>query len=184
MTTVFDDSMPVLLDGGRKINVISSDRDGRRQTRSEEVDSKATPERKPRLVILTLGADAFPAGGFPPILHADRDARDLADFFKAHLVAPIDGARFDDDWIEMHTFSGAEARADRVLERFELLRFRDEPLGKDDLVCVVVESHFVGHARRGLLLTADSAVSVPPARRSRPTLSARDWGRWPTRAAR
>jgi hypothetical protein len=28
MTTVFDDSLPVLLDGGRKINVISSDRDG------------------------------------------------------------------------------------------------------------------------------------------------------------
>ncbi len=188
-TTVVDQKVTVPLDRiVLKINVTPFQRDGGWQTRSVNIVCPGiqTLERKPRLVILTLGVDTFPTGRFPPVLHADRDARDLADFFKAHLLAPSDGSRFDSDQVEVYPFTGAEARADQVLAMFELLRarFQEEPLGKDDLVVVAVESHFVSHERRGLLLTADSAAQAPLRRRSRPTISARAWARWPTRGAR
>jgi hypothetical protein len=154
-TASYEDTLHVLLaSGGNRWSATTVDSDGLSQTRWAELDSDGTPDRPPRLLILTFGAEAFQVDGAEKVVRADRDARDLAVFFKDHLVAPGRGNRFGPAEIESHVLSGPQARAVDVLGK--LRDVNRAPLGREDLAVVVVESHLVGHEGQALLLGADS----------------------------
>ena len=164
-TTRFEQTLPIVLDSGRnRWNVTTIDRDDRSQTRSIELDSEGTPDHPPRLVIVTLGAETFQVAAAGPILHAVRDAQDLAPYFEARLDAPGLGQRFARDQVEKHVLTGPEARVDRVLGTLGAIgeRCRRDQLGRDDLIVVVVESHFDTRGGRGILLTVDTSNGPAP----------------------
>jgi WD40 repeat protein len=161
----FEQFLPVVLDSGRnRWNVTTTDHGDRSQTRSIEIDSDRSPGHPPQMCLITIGAERFRASGVEPVVHAARDARDLAAFFKDRAVAPGLARPIARDQMETHVLVADDARADRLLKTLEGIgaRCRQGRLGPDDLVVVAVETHFAIREGRAVLLAADTGDELGP----------------------
>jgi WD40 repeat protein len=163
-TTRFEQLLPVLLESGKnRWNVTATDRGNRSQTRSVEIDSGRTPDHTPRAWVVTVGADRFLAAGVDSIVHAARDARDLAPFFADRVVAPGLGRRIARDQLETSVLAAGDARALGVLATLNTLReqARLGRLGADDLLVMALETHFAIREGRAVLLATDTQDEPP-----------------------
>lgn len=114
------------------------------------------PTRSGRLKVLTL-APTFSDTQLPQIKFADRDARDLRKFLKAHVVSGHDGSTPSTP--EEIALDGAAATVEQVTQSFQALS--QESFAEDDVVVVVIESHVLNRGRSRTIAVADGR-GIPP----------------------
>jgi len=135
------------------------------------VDNRAPPppaRRKARLEVLAIGAETFSDPRFGRIAFAERDAEDLARFFRDRLVDPTSApaARFEPDRVRVRALVNSQLTAASVASALDELgkSGRDGSLAADDVVVVVIESHYLEVGSQRLLATAeaDDGHPAPP----------------------
>ena len=175
--TVFDPPVPrhrefvklAVAPGPHRFTVEVVNAQGIGRTMSRDILVQGPPRTRPgRLKILTIAPAFAHRERIPKLPHAERDARDLRAFFHKYLVSPLDGGplySIDEDPRE-----GDTDTSDRVAKAFEALK--DEPLAEEDLVVVVIESHFL-HVRGERSIAAADSRGIPPS----PAIDADDLAR-------
>jgi hypothetical protein len=175
-TTVFDRPIAVrreavklsLAPGPHRFTAEVENDLGVRRTITRDILVKGLPQpRSARLKILTI-APAFKETWIPPILFADRDAKELQGFLRQYLVSPENEKpiySIDEEFLE-----GTAATTERVKKAVDALK--DESFGEGDLLVVVIETHFLNVGSERRLVTADS-LKIPPS----PSVAADELGR-------
>ncbi len=159
--------IPVVLaltPGPHHVSIVATDEDGRERPRTVPVEFVPpadptpkpplvmSPTRSPRLVILSLGAEQFPAAaGVSSIPFAANDARDVATFLADSRTQTFgDGV----DSRVMIGFTASQAR--EALDHLEAERLAHR-WGIGDTLIVLVESHVLLVDRKSLVVPADSS---------------------------
>ncbi len=155
-----------LTPGLHHVNVVAIDDAGHERTRTFPVEylppddfplTSGPEPRVPRLLALTLGAEAFsPGSGLPPIPFAANDARDVGAFFRDPRAQ-----RFG---------KTAEARvihdptSSKVQEAFARLDTERQAgrWGPGDTLIVMVESHVLVRDQRSFVPGTDAGAGEPP----------------------
>ncbi|WP_435009990.1 WD40 repeat domain-containing protein [Tundrisphaera lichenicola] len=131
----------------------------------------APGRRASRLEIIAIGSESFADKRLPPIPHARRDAEDLAQFLKDRLIDPATGSRFAPERVRVRTFVDREVAAGPLTEALDDLRSGEgsEALNSDDVVALVLETHFFSHRSEPMFATAEPPDDLAP-----PSISAAD----------
>lgn len=121
--------------------------------------------RRPRLLIRSIGVESFQERGVPSIRHAERDAEELAAFFRE----PDGRIHFAEDLIDARVHPGTSAGVDAasMLQVFDEIaeEARNGSLIAGDTVVLVLESHVLGGDSAGsIVLSTDSTAGAPSER--------------------
>ncbi len=143
-----------------QLTVAVTDALGVVRRRGLTVINTAPPAKPPgqRLFVLALGANKFNVPSLPPILFADRDARDVARFLGASLVSPASQKPFGSDRVIIRAFAGDDAGAGGFLDALAELdrESKSRRLGPGDVVAILIESHYLQGGSLGRLATRDN----------------------------
>ncbi len=128
------------------------------------------PPEKPRLVVVSLGAEQFPSNALPPVRFAENDVKDLTSFLAQHLIPISASQSFGKQPNDQVVLTGKRASAESFVAYMDKLREEVEKkeLHEKDVVVLVVESHVLKFEHVGLITTTDTAKDALP----RPSISA------------
>jgi WD40 repeat protein len=119
----------------------------------------------PDLIVVGIGNEKpRDPGPLPGILHADRDARDVAEFLSAHLVS-ADGARGrQDPRRDRIVLTGEKAFARSVGETLERLeqRLQAKQIQRGSIVAVMINSHVLDFDSGARIATTDTKQGAEP----------------------
>jgi WD40 repeat protein len=123
------------------------------------------PPPRPGLIVVGIGNENPQNPGFlPAILHADRDAQDVAEFLSVHLVS-ADGARGrQDPQQDRIVLAGEKAFASSVIQTLDRLeqRFQAKQIQRGDIVAVVINSHVLDFDTGPRIATPDTKQGAEP----------------------
>ena len=167
-TVVGQVDVPIGPGPDQQADIVMEDERGVQRRQKLTIANQSPPPAAPRqarLEVLAIGAETFAGPGkFPGIPFAGRDAVDLAGYLRDRLVDPATNKRFPE--AKVKTLVNAQATAAGLISSLDDWRksAKDGQFAADDVVALVIESHYLQVESRHLIATtepfeADSAPS-------------------------